>query len=263
MIRVVCNKLESMFFTAVRAVVRHLATPLLPQDLPGPWLVIAPHPDDETLGCGATIMQARGAGKDVNIVLVTDGRHATSSTVLSTTQLIDLRKQELLQAVARLDVPSDRVSFLDFTDGQTTQHQNTLQAALAAELARLMPQTIFSPSGIDRHPDHRAIATVMTQLRAEGKISATVYEYPIWFWSFKTWLACPHAVIQLLSGHLHFRRVTATAWQERKRQALAAHCSQLENLTGEASWQTLTPFFLEHFFDGTELFLQSAPPHSP
>src|SRR5690349_19075047 len=52
-------------------------------------LVLAPHPDDETLGCGATIMRKRAAGTPVHVVIATDGRHSLASSELSADALVE------------------------------------------------------------------------------------------------------------------------------------------------------------------------------
>lgn len=57
-------------------------------------LVIAPHPDDETIGCGAAIARKRTAGTPVEVAVVTDGRHSHLSPLVSPTRLAELREAE-------------------------------------------------------------------------------------------------------------------------------------------------------------------------
>src|SRR5688500_7275309 len=71
-------------------------------------LVIAPHPDDETLGCGATILRKVAAGTKVTVLVVTDGRHSHRSPSLPPERLAALREVEMAEAVARLGLaPAD------------------------------------------------------------------------------------------------------------------------------------------------------------
>ena len=60
----------------------------------GPVIVVAPHPDDETLGCGATIMQKLAAGTPVHVVIATDGRYWPRFTKFSTDILVKIREEE-------------------------------------------------------------------------------------------------------------------------------------------------------------------------
>src|SRR5687768_6580034 len=55
----------------LRSVMERLATPLGEEELGRSAMVFAPHPDDETLGCGGTILQKRRAGASMRIVFMT------------------------------------------------------------------------------------------------------------------------------------------------------------------------------------------------
>src|SRR5436309_3449421 len=76
-------------------------------------LVIAPHPDDETLGCGATIARKTAAGTSVHVVVVADGSrgHATDD-LADHSGLAARREAECRAALARLGVGADDVVFL-------------------------------------------------------------------------------------------------------------------------------------------------------
>ena len=55
-------------------------------------MVLAPHPDDETFGCGALIARARAAGSTVTVVIATDGSRCTSSARLGPAEIVALRR---------------------------------------------------------------------------------------------------------------------------------------------------------------------------
>jgi GlcNAc-PI de-N-acetylase len=63
-------------------------------------LVLSPHPDDETLGCGATIMQKLAAGSLVHVAIATDGRYWPPNTNLSADALVQIREHEARRACA-------------------------------------------------------------------------------------------------------------------------------------------------------------------
>ena len=123
--------------------------PFEPSPLPkGPWLVLAPHPDDETFGMGGALLLAREAGIPVEIAFVTRGELAGDPAV---------RTQEALQVAARLRV--QEVHFLDLPDRKVYEHRDIL----AQKLQKLFAQKfkiIFMPSLLEFHPDHRATTWV-------------------------------------------------------------------------------------------------------
>src|SRR3954464_13432525 len=61
-------------------------------------IVFAPHPDDETLGCGATIHRKRDAGTAVHVVIASDGRRSQHPGVIAPEELVRMRAQEALAA---------------------------------------------------------------------------------------------------------------------------------------------------------------------
>jgi len=77
-------------------------------------LVFSPHPDDESLGCGGTIIKKRQAGATVKLVHMTDGA-ASHRHLMPPRELATRRKAEALSAARTLDV--DQIYFLDFADG--------------------------------------------------------------------------------------------------------------------------------------------------
>src|SRR5438270_6970368 len=72
-------------------------------------LVLAPHPDDETIGCGATIMRKLAAGTPVRVVIATDGRHSNHSSKLSADALVEIRKEETRRACAILGLRRENI----------------------------------------------------------------------------------------------------------------------------------------------------------
>src|SRR6516165_419567 len=116
-------------------------------------VVLAPHPDDETLGCGATIMRKLAAGTPVNIVVATDGRYSQCSNKLSSDALAEIREEEARRASAILGLPRENITFLRFEDGRLGDHRELMRDCLVDILDRVNPEEIFVSSIIDRHPD--------------------------------------------------------------------------------------------------------------
>jgi LmbE family N-acetylglucosaminyl deacetylase len=212
--------------------------------------VLAPHPDDETLGCGATIMRKLAAGTPVNIVVATDGRYSQCSNKLSSDALAEIREEEARRASAILGLPRENITFLRFEDGRLGDHRELMRDCLVDILDRVNPEEIFVSSIIDRHPDHRVLAEVARELAcARRDRFPKLYEYPIWFWDLRLW-----RVRDLLK--LRTRVVRAGEFQIGKREAIAAYRSQVTNLTGEAGWATLRKGFLRQFLQPEETFFE-------
>jgi LmbE family N-acetylglucosaminyl deacetylase len=123
-------------------------------------LVLAPHPDDETLGCGGTILQHRRAGDHVTVVQVTDGR-ASRAGGLGAPEMAARREAEAHQAMAILD--ADLV-WLGLPEG--AWDRSDLRPRLASLLADYKPALIYAPSPIDYHPEHVRVAAVLAQVVA-------------------------------------------------------------------------------------------------
>ncbi|HUY67875.1 MAG TPA: PIG-L deacetylase family protein [Alphaproteobacteria bacterium] len=216
---------------------------------PAPALVIAPHPDDETLGCGAAIARLRAAGRRVVILIVTDGAASGHSAIVTPTELAVRRRREALEAAFALGVPAEDVMFLEFPDGAAATHGKAIEMALGEKIAALAPGQIFAPYGIDGNPDHRAVAAAIERLCHAGRVPCPVYEYPIWFW---TAAALGHLFRWCRMQHLG--RVAAGAFLDAKKAAMQAHRSQYEAPTGEPGWFLFTPRTLARFFRPYELF---------
>lgn len=217
-------------------------------------LVLAPHPDDETLGCGATIMRKRAAGTPVKVVIATDGRHSHHSSTLSGDTLVAIREQEALRAGAILGLHAEDIIFLRFEDGRLADYRQALHDRLVDIITSVNPEEMFVSSIIDTHPDHRVLGELGRQLaRAPPGHFPLLYEYPIWFWDPRTWRV---GYLRELSTRI----VRTEEFRTRKREAIAAYCSQVTNLTGEADWATFRHGFLRQFLQPEETFFEVSVP---
>lgn len=222
---------------------------------PGDVLVIAPHPDDETLGCGALIARLAGSGRKVRIVLATDGSKSANSKSIGPAQLSDIRYEELKQAMRRLGVRAEDVLFLGFPDGAADQHSGPMAGKLAEAVRQAAPGLILMPSGRDKTPDHRAVAGAVEQALAATRFKGVVYEYPIWFWP-----VCAMQTMLEIAPLRTLRKVRTAGFLTVKQEAIAAHRSQFENLTGEPEWKTLDDAFKIRFLRPYEIFFEKEKP---
>jgi LmbE family N-acetylglucosaminyl deacetylase len=228
-------------------------------------MVVAPHPDDETFGCGALIARVRAAGDQVTVVVATDGRHSTRSAVLSPDELADLRAGELRAACDGLGVPGEDLVTLGWADGSLAGRTPQVAARLAELIAQRRPEMVFAPCARDEHPDHRAVHRAAVRAVIEQADPCLLVGYPVWTWANAPWLRAAAgstgpgwrerlswSARQLITGG--WVRVECGPHLAAKRAAVAAYASQTTNLTGEPSWSHLSPEFVALFLQPVEIF---------
>ncbi|MDP9028497.1 MAG: PIG-L family deacetylase [Actinomycetota bacterium] len=214
-------------------------------------IVIAPHPDDETLGCGGLIAGAAHLGVKVQIIVVTDGSasHPRSKTV-KRHELRARRAEELREAVTRLD-PGATVTWLGFPDGRTADFEDAIQDRLQRELQDAGAGTTVAVtwSG-DGHRDHRIVGAIVERALPAGP---TLWNYPIWMWHWAT----PDDTT------IPWERAIAVALSpedlDRKRHAINAFESQVHPLSAHpGDERVLEPGVIKHFVGDREVFFVSS-----
>ncbi len=246
------------------------ATELGAQDLKRSALVFSPHFDDETLGCGGTILRKRKVGASVKIVFLTDGSKSHNQFV-SEDELRETRKREGFAAARVLGVDAEDVFVLGFEETRLQEQSDVAISRVDEILRKERPQDVFVPYHRDPPADHVATHQIVwAALQAYGK-DVTVYEYPIWFWRQWPWTStrnlthcgirrsakeCIISCIGLL-GECRWRVRIADVIPE-KRAALEQYRSQMTRLNSEPRWPTLGDVsdgeFLECFFQAHERF---------
>ena len=140
--------------------------PYSASDIPkGPYLVFAPHPDDETLGMGGTISLASRSGIDVYLVIVTDGGKGGEP---------DVRIEEAKRAALILGIKE--VFYLNIPDREVFQFpfpEDTIDDIFA----KVSPSTLFLPAFQEIHPDHRAVTHKILLF-----LDKTAYPVNLWFY---------------------------------------------------------------------------------
>jgi LmbE family N-acetylglucosaminyl deacetylase len=121
-------------------------------------LVLAPHPDDEVFGCGATLADLRSRGADLLVAVLTDGT-GDEADPEARRRIADLRLGESGAALAVLG--GGRVRAVGFRDRRLAASEPALSETLEALLAEAEADLVFSPSPVEIHPDHRAAAAAL------------------------------------------------------------------------------------------------------
>lgn len=142
-------------------------------------LILAPHPDDEVLGCGGLIRLLVDEGRDVQVLAITDGGAShPDSTIWPVAGLKAARAAESADALRRLGATDVRLLRLGLDDGNVAAQRVRLADAL--QLFLRASDVLVTTWRMDGHPDHEAIGTVAAA--AAARSGATLLEMPIWMW---------------------------------------------------------------------------------
>jgi|TARA_B110000459_G_scaffold159776_1_gene175359 LmbE family N-acetylglucosaminyl deacetylase len=140
----------------------------------GPWLVFAPHADDETFGMGGSLLLARNQGIETHVVIVTDGALGGDGDRQS---LINERAEEARRACIALGVK--QLHFMEEPDRGLVVSQQTIAKAKAL-ITNTKVASIFFPTVLEYHPDHRSTAELVWTARNElTEFEGQMYSYEI------------------------------------------------------------------------------------
>lgn len=172
-------------------------------------LVLAPHPDDETIGCGGTLALHRLAGDPIRVVFLTDGSKGTVDACVSAAQCAQERRKEAIAACDALGI-SD-VVFWEYEDRRLCDSRCSL-ARLIGLIEDFRPERIYVPSILEFHPDHRMAACLI------GDVASTA----VGFGDVEVWMyevnqpVCVNTLVDI------------TDVLDQKKAALAWYASQLQ-----------------------------------
>lgn len=221
-------------------------------------IVIAAHPDDESLGAAGLIGQALRRGLEVQVLVCSFGEasHPQSPTCTAG-ELAAVRESELRTAMHALAAGHPGKGTLQLhcpglPDGQLAAHQEHL-ADVLRQLIGERRSVLASTYRHEGHPDHEVLGRLAAAAAASGGLCHL--EFPIWYWHW----ASPHREV-------HWRHWQALALgepeQAAKRAALASHASQVQPLSAQPGDEVLlSAGFLEHFGNPAEIFRVTWPGH--
>ena len=116
-------------------------------------LVVAPHPDDETIGCGGSLALHTQVGDPVKVVFLTNGAKGDSSGKIAKEVYVELREDEAGKACACLGVTD--LEFWSYEDRALAGSRGVLRRMVDL-LEDFQPELVYAPSPLEFHPDHRA-----------------------------------------------------------------------------------------------------------
>jgi LmbE family N-acetylglucosaminyl deacetylase len=218
----------------------------------GTVLVLAPHPDDESLGCGGLIAECCLRERPPLVLILTDGTGShPGSQSYPPDRLKATREAEARQAVAALGLAQDRILFLGLPDRAAPHEGPDFDRAVAEIAARATEfgcTTIAAPWRHDPHGDHLAAHRIATAVAAVAHMRHIAY--PVWGWTLPP--------DENLEGGIDGFRLDIARHLPAKRRAIAAHRSQHEGLiTDDPTGFHLPAHFLAIFDRPYEVYLST------
>ncbi|MGB3244631.1 MAG: PIG-L deacetylase family protein [Sulfitobacter sp.] len=211
-------------------------------------MVLAPHPDDESLACG-TLLSRAFADAGAHVICLTDGSASHPGSLLwRPWRLAQQREAEMIQAIANLGGGPDDLTWLGLEDARLYQVDPVEVAAdLAARISDFGARHIFAPAPEDHHEDHQMTARIAAEIRNL---------HPEWdYYSYPVWSRWDDPDFDQTVSRYDPVFLVAKDLGERKRAAINAHQSQLGRVVlDDPDGFVLPPDFVEKFITEDEVF---------
>lgn len=194
--------------------------------------VIAPHPDDESLGCGGLIAALVADLRAVQTVFLTDGAGSHPDSVAwPPERLVAQRRSEAEEALARLGAGDQPRAFLGLPDARAPAPDGPGGEAAVRALAELLssfaPELVLVPWRRDPHCDHRAAWSLTRAALVRAGLQPLVLEYAVWLDE----LGAPEDFP--VAGEAEQVVFDIAEVAARKRHAVGAHLSQTTDLIAD------------------------------
>ena len=147
-------------------------------------IVFAPHPDDETFGCGGLIAKRLSENCEVLVVVLTDGKYAFQvmfgiDSEPTPDELQEIRKEEVKRATKILGLPEKNLLFLDFEDGTLEKNQTEVKRKVLEILKKSCPAEVYFTYEKDVNSDHYITSRIVKDAVRELGLDTATYEYSV------------------------------------------------------------------------------------
>ena len=219
-------------------------------------LIVVPHPDDETFGCGGLIKLKCSAGVPVRIILLTDGEAIGSGLSERPEVVVMARRSGFMEACQRLGLEVDSLRWLHLPDGKLPHPEEAgfseAVKALAMEIEEFDPREIYCPHAMDVRSDHIAATLITREAQRLRDRACEIFYYPVWMW---------YHASSGLAQRLDLRgawRLDISAVLSAKKQAMAAYLEAPKTNQGNPFCGKLPWSFLWNFRRSYEVFFPAA-----
>lgn len=150
----------------------------------GRVLIVAPHPDDEVIGCGGLMTRFVNLNNVPHIIIMTGGEGSHRGCCnISAEEIRDARSKLTNDALAVIGVPQDHIHELDFPDGGIDAKHNQVEV-LKNVIREISPDFVFIPHWGEGWPDHVHTAEIVKSILPK---TTHIYEYCVWMWYYNVW----------------------------------------------------------------------------
>lgn len=207
-------------------------------------IVVAPHPDDESLGCGGLLAWAAEHAVPTRVVFLTDGEQSHPQ---SRCDVGGIRRKEAECACGVLGIRANKIRFLGLPDTGLETLAGPARKRAVQWLRQLVsargPSLVTVTTDMDPHGDHRAACALVKEAIA-ALPDVELMTYPVW-----SWLATD------IRAPLKGARIAVGEQLSVKRQALCAYASQQGRSPLDVEGFTLPEELLHYAHTDTEVLL--------
>lgn len=216
--------------------------------------VVAPHPDDETFGCGGTILKKISEGYEILLITVTAGRNALSvifgiQSNPTPEELKEIRLKENLNVIKTLGISPENWYFLDYEDGKVEYHKDEIKKEISDLFNKFQPAEVYSPFHKDVNSDHKATSEIVQSCLERLAFSPSVYQYSIAQKFSRLSPACTKLFNPILHQAIF---VDISNFVQQKKAALTKYESQLSIISDKQNRPVMTD--ISPFLKPKEMF---------
>ena len=171
-------------------------------------VIIAPHPDDEVIGCAGLIQALVEHGIPPHVIILTGGEGSHRGCCNTPQETIVAERHQLtITAAQTLGLPLSNIHCLEYPDGGVAfPHAETKK--LKALLHQLSPNALFVPHNGEGWSDHTKVLGIVKELMKCHVVN--IYEYCVWMWYYNVWsLENKNARILKMTPAQHKRKLLA------------------------------------------------------
>lgn len=228
-------------------------------------LIVAPHPDDETLGCGVLLQQVLEAGGEIRLLLMTDGdnnpwpqrylEHRVVIDEASRRRWGERRRREVVAAIHHLGAAASILHPLGWRDMEITRRiRDDLAGSVAtmrSAIQAFQPNLVCCPALRDSHPDHGAVHVLCRLALAEANLTTLLLAYPVhgaidaMVYPFVVHAREDQQQRKLDAMAMHKTQMALSGSRMRRLAQVPEHYQRVEAFNGEGILPWRPPIFLQ------------------
>ncbi|GAA1344832.1 bifunctional PIG-L family deacetylase/class I SAM-dependent methyltransferase [Arthrobacter roseus] len=215
-------------------------------------IVVAAHPDDETLGAAGLLQRATSHNVAIDVIVATLGENSHPFSPTHTPKQLAVRRAVEFEDAVTVLAPLAHHRVLDLPDGQLAEHFSQLEHELTAAAGVGGTSTVIvAPWSADGHTDHDAVGAAAA--KAAAATGSVLLEYPIWWWHWGSPTDDRMAWPALRKLELRENEQTLKA------VAISKHTTQMSPLSDAVGDETLlSSALISHFERSFETFIDMA-----